>query len=334
MRVGRRGHADRDHDRRGLPPVGGHRARPRRRRSTTTRSTSSRSCASSASTATPRTPIPDGAGAGGLSTRARSLGRGARAGHAARLPQRAGHRARAHRHHRVHDGLRHDRHRAGHRARQVQEAGRRGLPQDRQQDRPGGAAASSATPRSRSRRSSSYIDENETIEGAPGLKPEHLPVFDCAFKPVNGERSIHYMGHVRMMAAVPAVHVRRHQQDRQHARGGHRRGHRGRLPGGLEARPQGHRHLPRRLQAHRSRCPRARRRTRTQSPRPRSAEARPRARWRAKPYRRRLPDERQRSRTSSDRRARGLHHGRPLRGRHAGRDLPEDGQGGLAPSPA
>jgi ribonucleoside-diphosphate reductase alpha chain len=48
----------------------------------------------------------------------------------------------------------------------------------------------------------SYINDRETIEGAPGLKPEDLPVFDCAFKPVNGERSIHYMGHVRMMAAV------------------------------------------------------------------------------------------------------------------------------------
>src|SRR5919199_2207357 len=47
-----------------------------------------------------------------------------------------------------------------------------------------------------------YINERETIEGAPHIKPEHLPVFDCAFKPVNGERSIHYMGHVRMMGAV------------------------------------------------------------------------------------------------------------------------------------
>src|SRR4029077_2270222 len=36
----------------------------------------------------------------------------------------------------------------------------------------------------------------------PHLKQQHLAVFDCAFKPVNGERSIHYMGHVRMMAAV------------------------------------------------------------------------------------------------------------------------------------
>jgi ribonucleoside-diphosphate reductase alpha chain len=47
-----------------------------------------------------------------------------------------------------------------------------------------------------------YVNERETIEGAPGLKPEHLSVFDCAFKPVNGERSIHYLGHIRMMGAV------------------------------------------------------------------------------------------------------------------------------------
>ncbi len=47
-----------------------------------------------------------------------------------------------------------------------------------------------------------YIDKNDTIEGAPGLKDEHLPVFDCAFQPAKGKRSIHYMGHVKMMAAV------------------------------------------------------------------------------------------------------------------------------------
>ena len=47
-----------------------------------------------------------------------------------------------------------------------------------------------------------YLIEHETIEGAPHLKPQHLPVFDCAFKPANGERSIHYMGHVRMMGAI------------------------------------------------------------------------------------------------------------------------------------
>jgi len=47
-----------------------------------------------------------------------------------------------------------------------------------------------------------HIDSTGTIEGAPHLKPEHLPVFDCSFRPQNGTRSIHYMGHVRMMAAV------------------------------------------------------------------------------------------------------------------------------------
>lgn len=48
----------------------------------------------------------------------------------------------------------------------------------------------------------SFIDEHETIEGAPHLLPEHLDVFDCAFKPANGSRSIHYNGHLKMMAAV------------------------------------------------------------------------------------------------------------------------------------
>jgi ribonucleoside-diphosphate reductase alpha chain len=47
-----------------------------------------------------------------------------------------------------------------------------------------------------------YIDEHETIEGAPGLKDEHLPVFDCAFRATKGTRTIHWMGHLRMMGAV------------------------------------------------------------------------------------------------------------------------------------
>jgi ribonucleoside-diphosphate reductase alpha chain len=47
-----------------------------------------------------------------------------------------------------------------------------------------------------------YIDREETIEGAPGISDEHLPVFDCAFRAANGTRSIHYMGHIRMMAAA------------------------------------------------------------------------------------------------------------------------------------
>ncbi len=47
-----------------------------------------------------------------------------------------------------------------------------------------------------------YIDDSETIEGAEKLNPDHLSIFDCAFKPRNGKRYIHYMAHVKMMAAV------------------------------------------------------------------------------------------------------------------------------------
>ncbi len=47
-----------------------------------------------------------------------------------------------------------------------------------------------------------HIDEKDTIEGAPGLDPKHLPIFDCAFKPQNGRRYIPYLAHVKMMAAV------------------------------------------------------------------------------------------------------------------------------------
>jgi ribonucleoside-diphosphate reductase alpha chain len=47
-----------------------------------------------------------------------------------------------------------------------------------------------------------FIDTAGTIEGAPGLSEEHLPVFDCAFRATQGTRSIHYMGHLKMMGAV------------------------------------------------------------------------------------------------------------------------------------
>ena len=48
----------------------------------------------------------------------------------------------------------------------------------------------------------SYVDATGTIEGAPHIKDEHLAVFDCSFKPAKGTRSIHYLGHVKMMAAT------------------------------------------------------------------------------------------------------------------------------------
>src|SRR5256885_7861346 len=47
-----------------------------------------------------------------------------------------------------------------------------------------------------------HIDQNGTVEGAPHLKPEHLPVFDCSLAPAGGGRSISWTGHVKMMAAA------------------------------------------------------------------------------------------------------------------------------------
>ena len=48
----------------------------------------------------------------------------------------------------------------------------------------------------------SYIDATGTIEGAPHVEDADLAVFDCSFKPAKGTRSIHYMGHLKMMAAT------------------------------------------------------------------------------------------------------------------------------------
>ena len=47
-----------------------------------------------------------------------------------------------------------------------------------------------------------YLESEETIEGAPGLKSDHLPVFDCAFKAAKGTRTIGWQAHVTMMAAA------------------------------------------------------------------------------------------------------------------------------------
>ena len=91
---------------------------------------------------------------GPLRARAGDLGRVRRSRREARLPQRAGHRARADRHDRLHDGLRHDRRRAGHRAREVQEAGRRRADEDRERHRADGAQAARLHRRRRSRTSS------------------------------------------------------------------------------------------------------------------------------------------------------------------------------------
>ena len=82
-----------------------------------------------------------------------------------------------------------------------------------------------------------------------GLKPEHLPVFDCAFKPLSRPAQHPLPGAPEDDGRRAAVHQRRHFQDRQHAERKHRRGHPRHLRAGLEDGPQVRGHLPRRLEA-------------------------------------------------------------------------------------
>ena len=119
-----------------------------------------------------------------------------------------------------------------------------------------------ATISRRSSRSSAYIDEHDTIEGAPDLQPEHLPVFDCAFQPRNGTRSIAWQAHVRMMAAAQpflsgaiskTVNMPRETTPADIAE---------RLSRRLAAGPEGPGHLSRRLEGEPAALDQQRRRTR------------------------------------------------------------------------
>ena len=94
-----------------------------------------------------------------------------------------------------------------------------------------------------------HVDATGSMEGAPGLDEAHLPVFDCAFG-VDGGRTIGPEGHVRMMAAVQpfvsgAISKTVNLPNSATVEDVERR-----LPPRLGARPEGDRHLPRRLQAH------------------------------------------------------------------------------------
>ena len=62
-----------------------------------------------------------------------------------------------------------------------------------------------------------HIDARATIEGAQHLASQHLPVFDCAFTPEHGKRSIAPSGHLRMMAAVQPFVSGRYLEDREPA---------------------------------------------------------------------------------------------------------------------
>ncbi len=93
-----------------------------------------------------------------------------------------------------------------------------------------------------------YIDAHDTIEGAPGLKDDHLPVFDCAFAPPQGGRSIHFRGHLRMMAAVQPFLSGAISKTCNVPTRGHRRRDPGRVSGRLEAGAQGPGDLSRRFE--------------------------------------------------------------------------------------
>jgi ribonucleoside-diphosphate reductase alpha chain len=160
-----------------------------------------------------------------------------------RLPQRAGLRARPDRHHRLHDGLRHDRHRAGLLAGQVQEARRRRVDADRQPHHPAGAGQAGLPAgvdrgdrRIHRRQGSRHRRPGPQARALRGLRLRDGCTGDLA----DGSRADD--------GGLPAVPLRRDLQDGQPARDGHGRGDRRRLPAGLEARPQGVGGLPRQLQ--------------------------------------------------------------------------------------
>ena len=138
------------------------------------------------------------------------------AGRAARLPQLAGHGHRPDGHDQLHDGLRHHRHRAGHRAGQVQDAGRRRPDEDRQQHRARARCARLGyDERADRRRSSPTSTTDGTIEGAPGtVARSTCPSSTAPSRPQNGVAHDPLAGPRQDDGRRPALHLRRHLQDR------------------------------------------------------------------------------------------------------------------------
>jgi adenosylcobalamin-dependent ribonucleoside-diphosphate reductase len=157
-----------------------------------------------------------------------------------------------------------------------------------------------------------HVNDRNTVVGAPFLRPEHVEIFDCSI----GERAIDYMGHVKPRqddGRRPALHQRRDQQDREHARVGDDRGRRVALPRQLEARRQGAGDLPRQRQGGAA--------ARAEAGRDREQAAAADDAGRAAGDRAQVPG----------RRVRGLHPRRALPRRHAGRRLRRHRQGGHDP---
>ena len=173
---------------------------------------------------------------------------GARSRRKIRLQEFAGFRARSHRHDRLHDGLRHHRHRARSRAREAEEAGGRRRDQDRQQHRAAGAdeARLSAGGRCQDRRLHRRRGQNRRRARTEARAPSRVRLLARA----DGRRTLDCLArppaHDGSGSAVP---FRRDQQDDQHARGIHGRRHHRSLYRILETRAQGRGHLSRQFQA-------------------------------------------------------------------------------------
>ncbi len=164
-----------------------------------------------------------------------------------------------------------------------------------------------------------YINEKATIIGAPGLKDEHLPVFDVAV----GARAISHMGHIKMMSATqPFISgaISKTVNLPESASIGDI----------ADAYTQGWKLGLKALAIYRDGSKTAQA-LKTDAGEKKEADAKAEA---PKPARRKMPKERE-SITAQvlDRRPRGLHHRRQVRGRHARRDLPHrHRQGGLDPA--
>ena len=171
------------------------------------------------------------------------LGRRARRRRGQRLPQLPGDRAGADRDDQLHDGLRHDGRRARLLAREVEEARRRRRDHDRQQDRADGAREARLRARGgrgdrRLHRRAQHRRRRAVREGRalPDLRLRDRRPRDPLLRPREDD------------GRRPAVHLRRHLEDREHAGDGHRRGGARPLRRRVEARREGDRHLPRQLQ--------------------------------------------------------------------------------------
>ena len=194
--------------------------------------------------------------------------------------------------------------------------GRRRHAEDRQPDGAAGAARRWATTSRRSSRSWPTSIARTRSKARADLQDEHLPVFDCAFQPRNGTRSIAWQAHVRMMAAAQPFLSGRHLARRSTCRARPRR------PTSPTPISKAGGWVSRRWPS----IATARRKASRCRPAPKADKAA--AKQTAVPRRERLPDTRQVDHAQVQRRRpRGLHHRRPVRRRPAGRAVHHHGQG-------